>query len=170
MIIKRRHDDKELPVFNNMNDAREHFGRRRETIYKGINALLPIFGLIIVVFQILFHPPFDSVLVSVIFLVSAWFNFITEEPDICAPKEFKVFYVEEDKKWLLFPADKYPAVAFVLENQYETIDDRIIDDHAMNAFEKESKKNAVMIRIYAGSLFLSAILILISPTLFLLVF
>ncbi len=162
ITVKRRYDDKELLVFDNVDEAMKYFGRRRKTIYKGINALLLVFGLVLGIFQILFHPSLTSVLMSVILLAIGGFYCITTEPNIRAPERFRVVYSEEDGKWLLFPVDKYPAVAFVRENEYDTME----KDYTIDAFERDLKKNAVANRIFAGGIFLSAILLpIIGPSL-----
>ena len=38
-LVKKQHNGRELPVFDNMDQAMEYFDGRRETIYKGISAL-----------------------------------------------------------------------------------------------------------------------------------
>ena len=114
-LVKKQHNGRELPVFENMDEATEYFARRRKTIYKGINALLMVFGLILGIIVALFHPSLVSTLLSLIGLAAGSLYCIIEEPKIRAPEQFMVFYSKEEGKWLLFPADKYPAVAFVLE-------------------------------------------------------
>ena len=44
-LVKKQYNGRELPVFDNMDEATEYFARRRKTIYKGINALLSVFVL-----------------------------------------------------------------------------------------------------------------------------
>ena len=162
-LVKKQHDGRELPVFDNMDQAKEYFARRRKTIYKGINALLMVFGVILGIIVALFHPSLVSALLSVILLAVGGLYCIIEEPKIRAPKQFEVIYSEEEGKWLIFPEDEYPAVAFVRESEYDTMkEDYTVDDYAVDVSERDLKKNAVVDRIFAGSLFLSAVFLPIS--------
>ena len=160
-LVKKQYNGRELPVFENMDEATEYFGRRRKTIYKGINALLSVFGLILGIIVVLFHPSLVRALVSIILLAAGSLYCIIEEPKIRAPKQFMAFYSEEGEKWLLFPADEYPAVAFVLENEY----DMMKEDYAIDASDRYLKKNTVANRIFVVGIFLSAILMPIAPVL-----
>ena len=162
-LVKKQYNGRELPVFDNMDEATEYFARRRKTIYKGISALLLVFSVILGIIVALFQPSLFRALLSVILLAVGGLYCIIDEPKIRAPKQFMVFYSKEEGKWLLFPADKYPAVAFVLENEYDTMEeDYIIDDYVVDVSERDLKKNAVVDRIFAGSLFLSAVFLPIS--------
>lgn len=77
-----------------------------------------------------------------------------------------VFCLEEEEKWLLFPEDEYPAVAFVRENEDDTTEeDYTIDDYGVDVSEEDLKKNAVVNRIFAASIFLAVILMPIAPVL-----
>ena len=165
-LVKKQYNGRELPVFENMDEATEYFARRRKTIYKGINALLSVFGVILGIIVSLFHPSLVSTLVSIILLAAGSLYCIIEEPEIRAPEQFMVFYLEEEGKWLLFPADEYPAVAFVLENEYDMMkEDYAIDDYVIDAIERYLKKNVVANRIFVAGIFLSAILLPIAPVL-----
>ena len=165
-LVKKQYNGRELPVFDNMDEATEYFGRRRKTIYKGINALLSVFGLILGIIVVLFHPSLVRALVSIILLAAGSLYCIIEEPKIRAPKQFMAFYQEEGEKWLLFPADEYPAVAFVLENEYDMMkEDYAIDDYVIDASDRYLKKNTVANRIFVVGIFLSAILMPIAPVL-----
>ena len=165
-LVKKQYNGRELPVFGNMDEATEYFARRRKTIYKGINALLMVFGGILGIIVVLFHPSLFRALASVILLAIGGLYCIIDEPKIRAPKQFMVFYLEEEEKWLLFPADKYPAVAFVRENEYDVMkEDYAIDDYAIDAIERYFKKNAVTNRVFVAGIFLSAILLPIAPVL-----
>lgn len=65
-----------------------------------------------------------------------------------------------------FPVNKYPAVAFVRENEDDTTEeDYTIDDRLVGVSEEDLKKNAVVVRIFAASIFLAVILMLIAPVL-----
>ena len=165
-LVKKQYNDRELPVFDNMDEATEYFARRRKTIYKGINALLLVFGTILGIIVALFHPSLFRALLSVILLAVGSLWCIIEEPKIRAPKQFGLLYSEEEGKWLIFPEDKYPAVAFVLESEYDTMkEDYTIDDYVIDATDRYFKKKAVANRIFVTGIFLSAILLPIAPVL-----
>ena len=124
------------------------------------------FGLILGIIVVLFHPSLVRALVSIILLAAGSLYCIIEEPKIRAPKQFMAFYSEEGEKWLLFPADEYPAVAFVLENEYDMMkEDYAIDDYVIDASDRYLKKNTVANRIFVVGIFLSAILMPIAPVL-----
>jgi len=162
-LVKEQHNGRELPVFKNVDKAMKYFARRRKTIYSGINALFMVFGLVLGIVQVLFDPPLLPVLGGLMILHLGHFYCFNKEPSIRAPKRFEVLYSEEEGRWLIFPEDDYPAVAFVLENEYDTMEeDYIIDDYVVDVSERDLKKNAVVDRIFAGSLFLSAVFLPIS--------
>ena len=159
-LVKKQYNGRELPVFENVDEATEYFARRRKTIYKGINALFMIFGGILGVLQVLFDPPLIVVLGGLVILCMGCFYCYAREPNIRAPKRFRVLYSEEDGKWLIFPVNRYPAVAFVRENEYNTMEeDYTIYDYAVDVFKRDLKKNAVANYIFAASIFLSVILL-----------
>lgn len=165
-LVKKQYNGRELPVFDNMDEATEYFARRRKTIYKGISALLLVFSVILGIIVALFHPSLFRALLSVILLAVGGLYCIIDEPKIRAPEQFMVFYSKEEGKWLLFPADKYPAVAFVLENEYDMMKENYaIDDYVIDAMERYFKKKAVANRILVVGIFLSAILQPIAPVL-----
>ena len=65
-----------------------------------------------------------------------------------------------------FSADEYPAVAFVLENEYDMMkEDYAIDDYVIDASDRYLKKNTVANRIFVVGIFLSASLMPIAPVL-----
>lgn len=160
-LVKERYNGRELPVFKNVDKAMKYFARRRETIHKGINALFLVFGVILGVLQVLFNTPLIVVLGGFVILRMGHFYCFAKEPDIRAPERFKVLYSEEEGKWLIFPVNKYPAVAFVRENE----DDTTEEDYTIDVSEEDIKKNAVVVRIFAASIFLAVILMLIAPVL-----
>lgn len=125
-----------------------------------------VFGLILGIIVALFHPSLVSTLLSLIGLAAGSLYCIIEEPKIRAPEQFMVFYSKEEGKWLLFPADKYPAVAFVLENEYDMMEENYaIDDYTIDVMERYFTKNTVANRIFVAGIFLSAILLPIAPIL-----
>ena len=165
-LVKERYNGRELPVFKNVDKAMKYFARRRETIHKGVNALFLVFGVILGVLQVLFNPPLIVVLGGFVILRMGHFYCFAKEPDIRAPERFKVLYSEEEGKWLIFPVNKYPAVAFVLENEYDMMEENYaIDDCTIDAMERYFTKNTVANRIFVAGIFLSAILLPIAPIL-----
>ena len=166
ITVKGRYNGKVLPVFDNMDEAMKYFGRRRKIVYSGMNALFLVFGVILGVLQVLFNPPLIVVLGGFVILRMGHFYCFAKEPDIRAPERFKVLYSEEEGKWLIFPVNKYPAVAFVRENEDDTTEeDYTIDDRLVGVSEEDLKKNAVVVSIFAASIFLAVILMLIAPVL-----
>lgn len=166
ITVKGRYNGKVLPVFDNMDEAMKYFGRRRKIVYSGMSALFLVFGVILGVLQVLFNPPLIVVLGGFVILRMGHFYCFAKEPDIRAPERFKVLYSEEEGKWLIFPVNKYPAVAFVRENEDDTTEeDYTIDDRLVGVSEEDLKKNAVVVRIFAASIFLAVILMLIAPVL-----
>ena len=160
ITVKGRYNGKVLPVFDNMDEAMEYFGRRRKIVYSGMNALYLSISGILGISQVLFKPSLAIALTSVVILTAGYFYCLTWELNIRTPKQFKVFYSEEDKKWLLFPVNRYPAVAFVLENEYDTIEEGYtIEDYVKDVFERELKKSTIATRFIASGLFLSAVLL-----------
>ena len=79
-LVKKQYNGRELPVFENMDEATEHFARRRKTIYKGINALLSVFGLILGIIVVLFHPSLVRALVSIILLAAGSYIVLLKSP------------------------------------------------------------------------------------------
>ncbi len=162
-LVKKQYNGRELPVFDNMDEATEYFARRRKTIYSGINALFMVFGLVLGIVQVLFDPPLLPVLGGLMILHLGHFYCFNKEPSIRAPKRFEVQYLEEEGKWLIFPEDEYPAVAFVQENENDTMEeDYTIEDYVVDVLERDLKKNAVVDRIFAAGIFLSAVFMPIS--------
>lgn len=162
-LVKKQYNGRELPVFKSVDQARKYFARRRKTIYSGINALFMVFGLVLGIVQVLFDPPLLPVLGGLLILNLGWFYCFNKEPSIRAPKRFEVQYLEEEGEWLIFPKDDYPAVAFVQENENDTMEeDYTIDDYVVDVLERDLKKNAVVDRIFAAGIFLSAVFMPIS--------
>lgn len=121
------------------------------------------FGLVLGIVQVLFDPPLLPVLGGLMILHLGHFYCFNKEPSIRAPKRFEVQYLEEEGEWLIFPVNKYPAVAFVQENENDTMEeDYTIEDYAVDVLERDLKKNAVVDRIFAAGIFLSAVFMPIS--------
>jgi hypothetical protein len=115
-LVKKQHNGRELPVFDNMDQAREHFSKARKTILGVMIIFSACYSFFVaVLFSFSQQLGLDGLIVSFIVGFAIYSAYCCTEADIRAPKQFKVFYSEEDKKWLLFPEDEYPAVAFVRE-------------------------------------------------------
>jgi len=115
-LVKKQYNGRELPVFDNMDQAMEHFSKARKTILGVMIAFSACYSLFVAVLASFSQQlGLEGSIVGFIFGFVIYSVSCCTEADIRAPKQFKVFYSEEDKKWLLFPEDEYPAVAFVRE-------------------------------------------------------
>jgi hypothetical protein len=115
-LVKKQYNGRELPVFENMDEAREHFSKARKTILGVMIAFSACYSFFVAVLASFSQQlGLDGLIVGFVFGFAIYSASCCTEADIRAPKQFKVFYSEKDKKWLLFPADEYPAVAFVRE-------------------------------------------------------
>ena len=115
-LVKKQYNGRELPVFDNMDQAREHFSKARKTILGVMIAFSACYSFFVAVLASFSQQlGLDGLIVGFVFGFAIYSASCCTEADIRAPKQFKVFYSEKDKKWLLFPADEYPAVAFVRE-------------------------------------------------------
>ena len=115
-LVKKQYNGRELPVFDNMDQAREHFSKARKTILGVMIAFSACYSFFVAVLAFFSQQlGLDGLIVGFVFGFAIYSASCCTEADIRAPKQFKVFYSEKDKKWLLFPADEYPAVAFVRE-------------------------------------------------------
>lgn len=166
-LVKKQYNGRELPVFDNMDQAREHFSKARKTILGVMIAFSACYSFFVAVLAFFSQQlGLDGLIVGFVFGFAIYSASCCTEADIRAPKQFKVFYSEKDKKWLLFPADEYPAVAFVLENEYDMMkEDYTMDDYVIDASDRYLKKNTVANRIFVTGIFLSAILLPIAPVL-----
>ena len=125
-----------------------------------------VFSAILGILQVLFDPPLIFILGGFVILHMGCFYCFIKEPKIRAPEQFIVFCLEEEEKWLLFPVNKYPAVAFVRESEYDTMkEDYTMDDYVIDVVERDLKKKVVATRIFAAGIFLSAVLLHIPPIL-----
>jgi hypothetical protein len=164
-LVKKQYNGRELPVFKNMDQAREHFARRRISIYKGINALLMVFALIQGFLQVLFDSPLNVELMSVGLLIMGCIYCYLEVASIYAPKDVRLIYSRIEDKWLLFPKVDYPAVAFVRESEDATIEEDFTMEDYLGRFEDDLKKKAIVAHFFAVAIFLPAILLPIAPVL-----
>ena len=118
-LVKKQYNGRELPVFKNMNQARKYFARRRILMYRGINTLFMVFILMQGILQVLFDSPFNIELMSVGIIIVGCIYCLLEVVSIYAPKYVRLIYSRKEDKWLIFPKDDYPAVAFVLESELD---------------------------------------------------
>lgn len=115
-LVKKQYNGRELPVFENMDEATEHFSKARKTILGVMIIFSACYSFFVAVLAFFSQQlGLDGLIVGFVFGFAIYSASCCTEADIRAPKQFKVFYSEKDKKWLLFPADEYPAVAFVRE-------------------------------------------------------
>ena len=168
-LVKKQYNGRELPVFENMDEATEHFSKARKTIL-GVMIIFSACYSFFVAVLLSFSYQLDLGRLILSFIVYFWLyrSCCSTKADIRAPKakDVRLVYSKKEGKWLLFSGDKYPAVAFVLENEYDMMkEDYAIDDYVIDAMERYFKKNAVANRIFVVGIFLSAILLPIAPVL-----
>ena len=121
-LVKKQHDGRELPVFDNMDQAREHFSKARKTILGVMIAFSACYSFFVAVLASFSQQLGLGGLIGG-FIVGFFVYGVScsTEADIRAPKakDVRLVYSRKDDKWLLFPGDKYPAVAFVRESELD---------------------------------------------------
>ncbi len=168
-LVKKQYNGRELPVFENMDEAMKHFSKARKTILGVMiifSACYSFFVAVLLSFS--YQLGLEGLIGGFIIYFWLYRSCCSTEADIRAPKakDVRLVYSRKDDKWLLFPGDKYPAVAFVLENEYNTMkEDYTMDDYVIDASDRYLKKNTVANRIFVVGIFLSAILLPIAPVL-----
>ena len=121
-LVKKQYNGRELPVFENMDEAMEHFSKARKTILGVMIAFSACYSFFVAV---LLSFSYQLGLEGLIggFIVYFWLyrSCCSTEADIRAPKakDVRLVYSRKDDKWLLFSGDKYPAVAFVRESELD---------------------------------------------------
>ena len=121
-LVKKQYNGRELPVFENMDEATEHFSKARKTILWVMIIFSACYSFFVAV---LLSFSYQLGLEGLIggFIVYFWLyrSCCSTEADIRAPKakDVRLVYSRKDDKWLLFPGDKYPAVAFVRESELD---------------------------------------------------
>ena len=121
-LVKKQYNGRELPVFENMDEATEHFSKARKTILWVMIIFSACYSFFVAV---LLSFSYQLGLEGLIggFIVYFWLyrSCSSTEADIRAPKakDVRLVYSRKDDKWLLFSGDKYPAVAFVRESELD---------------------------------------------------
>ena len=121
-LVKKQYNGRELPVFENMDEAMEHFSKARKTILGVMIAFSACYSFFVAV---LLSFSYQLGLEGLIggFIVYFWLyrSCCSTEADIRAPKakDVRLVYSKKEGKWLIFPEDDYPAVAFVLESELD---------------------------------------------------
>ena len=121
-LVKKQHDGRELPVFDNMDQAREHFSKARKTILGVMIAFSACYSFFVAVLASFSQQLGLGGLIGG-FIVGFFVYGVScsTEADIRAPKakDVRLIYSKKEGKWLIFPKDDYPAVAFVLESELD---------------------------------------------------
>ena len=165
-LVKKQYNGRELPVFDNMDEATEHFSKARKTILWVMiifSACYSFFVAVLLSFS--YQLDLGELILSFIGGFVIYSASCSTEADIRAPKakDVRLIYSKKEGKWLIFPKDDYPAVAFVQENENDTMEeDYTIEDYVVDVLERDLKKNAVVDRIFAAGIFLSAVFMPIS--------
>ena len=119
-LVKKQYNGRELPVFENMDEATEHFSKARKTILGVMIIFSACYSFFVAV---LLSFSYQLGLEGLIggFIVYFWLyrSCCSTEADIRAPKDVRLIYSKKEGKWLIFPKDDYPAVAFVLESELD---------------------------------------------------
>ena len=121
-LVKKQYNGRELPVFENMDEAMEHFSKARKTILGVMIIFSACYSFFVAV---LLSFSYQLGLEGLIggFIVYFWLyrSCCSTEADIRAPKakDVRLVYSKKEGKWLIFPEDDYPAVAFVLESELD---------------------------------------------------
>ena len=121
-LVKKQYNGRELPVFENMDEATEYFSEARKTILRVMIVFSACYSFFVAVllsfsYQLGLAGLIGSFIVGfVIYSASC-----STEADIRAPKakDVRLIYSKKEGKWLIFPKDDYPAVAFVLESELD---------------------------------------------------
>ena len=121
-LVKKQYNGRELPVFDNMDQAREHFSKARKTILGvmiAFSACYSFFAAVLLFFS--YQLGLERLILSFIVYFWLYCSCCSTEADIRTPKakDVSLVYSRKDDKWLLFPGDKYPAVAFVRESELD---------------------------------------------------
>ena len=121
-LVKKQYNGRELPVFENMDEATEYFSKARKTILWVMIIFSACYSFFVAVllsfsYQLGLEGLIGGFIVG-FFIYSAS---CSTEADIRAPKakDVRLIYSKKEGKWLIFPKDDYPAVAFVLESELD---------------------------------------------------
>ena len=121
-LVKKQYNGRELPVFENMDEAMKHFSKARKTILGVMiifSACYSFFVAVLLSFS--YQLGLEGLIGGFIIYFWLYRSCCSTEADIRAPKakDVRLVYSRKDDKWLLFPGDKYPAVAFVRESELD---------------------------------------------------
>ena len=119
-LVKKQYNGRELPVFENMDEATEHFSKARKTILWVMiifSACYSFFVAVLLSFS--YQLDLGELILSFIVGFVIYSASCSTEADIRAPKDVRLIYSKKEGKWLIFPKDDYPAVAFVLESELD---------------------------------------------------
>ena len=121
-LVKKQYNGRELPVFENVDEAMEYFSEARKTILRVMiifSACYSFFVAVLLSFS--YQLGLEGLIGGFIVGFFIYGASCSTEADIRAPKakDVRLVYSRKDDKWLLFPGDKYPAVAFVRESELD---------------------------------------------------
>ena len=121
-LVKKQYNGRELPVFENMDEATEYFSKARKTILGVMiifSACCSFFVAVLLSFS--YQLDLGRLILSFIGGFAIYSASCSTEADIRAPKakDVRLIYSKKEGKWLIFPKDDYPAVAFVLESELD---------------------------------------------------
>ena len=157
-LVKKQYNGRELPVFDNMDQAREHFSKARKTILGVMIAFSACYSFFVAVLAFFSQQlGLGGLIVGFIFGFVIYSVSCSTEADIRAPKakDVHLVYLRKEDKWLIFPKDDYPAVAFVLESELDKEKNAYIAAINEKRLEINVKKEYLLIAGYilAGILF-----------------
>ena len=121
-LVKKQYNGRELPVFENMDEATEYFSEARKTILRVMiifSACYSFFVAVLLSFS--YQLGLEGLIGGFIVGFFIYGASCSTEADIRAPKakDVRLIYSKKEGKWLIFPKDDYPAVAFVLESELD---------------------------------------------------
>ena len=121
-LVKKQYNGRELPVFDNMDQAMEHFSKARKTILGVMIAFSACYSFFVaVLLSFSYQLGLEGLIGGFIIYFWLYRSCCSTEADIRAPKakDVRLVYSKKEGKWLIFPKDDYPAVAFVLESELD---------------------------------------------------
>ncbi len=157
-LVKKQYNGRELPVFENMDEATEHFSKARKTILGVMIIFSACYSFFVAVLAFFSQQLGLGGLIGG-FIVGFFVYGVScsTEADIRAPKakDVHLVYSRKEDKWLIFPKDDYPAVAFVLESELDEEKNAYIAAINERQLEINAKKEYFSIAGYilAGILF-----------------
>ena len=121
-LVKKQYNGRELPVFENMDEAMEYFSEARKTILWVMIAFSACYSFFVaVLLSFSYQLGLEGLIGGFIVGFFIYGASCGTEADIRAPKakDVRLVYSKKEGKWLIFPKDDYPAVAFVLESELD---------------------------------------------------